>query len=329
MKNKFAAPALSLLAFAFALAPSIVAQGKSRYEFVGTWDDSTADWRVIVSRPSACMSAMARTSMARVPIYLDARAPEFTDSLFTLQTDLIAQEVASEYRALLGAKENEIPRATEGTAWYAVPAQLVVVARRDGSMARTLKTFAGDSSVVTTLARAFDSARAHGNAMIAWPEKARNDSVVFRLSIMPADASSTLLERSPTLPRVKFAMFSIPEPYIAPATIKTQPEMPVYPTFNGQNGITGQVILEFIVDTLGAVDPSTIHDVWNSNKPRPQSELARYYAEFVRAVGKWIGKTAFTPARMGSCLVPQLVRFPVKFVTPQSERAEAAKKSEQ
>ena len=318
---------LSLVAIAIVLAPSISAQGKSRYEFVGAWDDSTNDWTVIVDRPSACMTAMSPTNMYRVPIYLDARMPEHTDSSFTLQADLMAQEVASEFRALLGAKGDQIPAANETTAWYAIPSQLVIVAHRDGSMTRHLKTFAGDSSAATTLARAFDSARVHNSAIIAWPENVKVDSVIVRLSIMPTAASSDLLQMPTSLPRVKFAVFSIAEPYLSPASFKAKPGVPLYPIFNGEHRITGQVILEFVVDTLGMVDPATIHDVWNSGKPRLQSELARYYYEFVRNVANWVKKAEYTPARMGPCLVPQIVRFPVKFVTPESQRAEEAKRS--
>ena len=271
---------------------------------------------------------MSPTNMYRAPVYLDARMPEHTDSLFTLQADLIAQEVASEFRSLFGAKGDEIPRVNESTAWYAVPSQLVVIAHRDGSMTRRVKTFAGDSSVATILASAFDSARARGTAMIAWPEKAKNDSVVFRLSIIPTGESITFERGSAPLPRVKFAVFSIAEPNISPASVQSQPEEPHYPVFNGENGITGQVIIEFVVDTLGRVDGTTIHDVWNSGKPRLQSELARYYSEFVRTAAGWAKRTGYTPAHVGPCGVPQLARISVKFYTPASKRAEEARKSE-
>jgi len=195
-------------------------------------------------------------------------------------------------------------------------------------MTRRLKSFAGDSSAATMLARAFDSARVHSAAFIAWPENAKVDSVIVRLSLMPMTASSTRPHAPDSGPRVKFAVFSIAEPNTTPATLKAKPDEPGYPAFNGQNGLSGYVILEFVVDTLGRVDASTIHDIWNSGKPRLQSELARYYAEFVRTAAGWAKRGEYTPARVGPCVVPQLARFSVKFITPESKRAEEAKKNE-
>jgi len=310
------------------LAPALSAQSKARYEFVGTWDDSTRDWTYVLDQPSACMKALSPVNMYRMPIYLDARMPEHTDSAFTLQADMMAQDVANEFRALLGAKGDEVPVANQTLVWYSIPSQLVVTAHRDGNVTRRLKTFAGDSSAATMLARAFDSARVHSTANIVWPENAKVDSVVVRLSIMPSSASSALLPGQTSLPRMKFAVFSLGEPYLAPAVLESTPEDSHYPVFNGENGITGQVILEFVVDTLGRVDATTIHDVWNSGKPRPEGEVARYYSEFVRTTTNWIKKAKFSPARIGPCAVAQLVRFRDKFYTADSKRAEEAKKNE-
>ena len=60
----------SLVALAIVLTPALSAQGRAHYEFVGTWDDSTNDWSVVVDRPSACMASMSPANMARVPVYL-------------------------------------------------------------------------------------------------------------------------------------------------------------------------------------------------------------------------------------------------------------------
>lgn len=63
---------------------------------------------------------------------------------------------------------------------------------------------------------------------------------------------------------------------------------------------------------------STFRDLWPSDKRRLSGALDGYYHDFVQAIRAGISIETFTPAHMGSCLVPHIVQQPVDFVVPGS-----------
>jgi TonB family protein len=77
---------------------------------------------------------------------------------------------------------------------------------------------------------------------------------------------------------------------------------PQYPRTLAEAGISGQVALEFVVDTSGAVELSSLH-VLMSSDPR-----------FDEAARRTIRDTRFRPARRAGVPVRQLVRQTVRFV---------------
>ena len=123
--------------------------------------------------------------MQNTPVDLDADMMPLTDTAFTLQADLMAQDVAMELRALIDSTHSAMPNADGKLTWYAVPAQIVVTVHADGSESWRVKSADGDSSAARLLGAAFDSAQAHGTARIIRPNGARADSMLVRLSLSP------------------------------------------------------------------------------------------------------------------------------------------------
>jgi protein TonB len=80
-----------------------------------------------------------------------------------------------------------------------------------------------------------------------------------------------------------------------------QPVAPEYPNALRRAGVEGDVLVKFVVDTLGLADLSTIEVI------RSTHDL------FTQAVRKAIGQQRFTPAIVGSRTVRQLVQQPYSF----------------
>ena len=279
--------------------------------------DSGAAWNAKWISPGVCSAALGPDDLTRETIYLDARMAPHTSEMFTSQADLIAHDVALELRTKLGGSESAAPDIGASIKWYAIPAELIVVARHDGSMAWRGVSASGDSAAVTMLSTALDSVRRKGGALMLWPEGDAMDSIVMRLSLLdhhfrddvPATAAPSKVRR--------FLAFSMLTPVESPALPKGRLHVN-YPNYNEQHRISGYLITQFIVDTTGRAIMSTFHDLWPQGKPRLSGALNSYYTDFVSAVREGIAAQTFTPARKGSCLVRQMVQQPVEFIQPKN-----------
>lgn len=75
-----------------------------------------------------------------------------------------------------------------------------------------------------------------------------------------------------------------------------------YPEVLKAAGISGSVVVQFIVDTLGRVDPGSIKVI---STPHPA---------FVNAAKELVTKTVFRPGKMRGQSVAVLVQMPIRFV---------------
>jgi TonB family protein len=91
----------------------------------------------------------------------------------------------------------------------------------------------------------------------------------------------------------------------SPAELVVQPKF-VYPRLLLDAGISGRVTLQFIVDTLGQVEPSSIEIVTAT------------HAAFAGAAREGILEARFIPAHYGGHSVRQLSKMPVSFKTQQT-----------
>jgi TonB family protein len=86
-----------------------------------------------------------------------------------------------------------------------------------------------------------------------------------------------------------------------PATVLSQPT-PEYPPALASVGITGRVEVQFVIDTMGIVEPSSFEVVESTHKT------------FEAAARKTITGSRFRPARLRNVPVRQLTRQAIRFV---------------
>lgn len=304
---------VALFAVIALCAPALSAQTNSIPSASSFAVDTADDFWARSERPAGCNLLNTSAGMFRESVYLQARMPAHTDSSLTVQADLMAADVAAQLRALLGAHDADVPLADSVMSWYSVPAQLIVISHADGRVTRRIRSSIGDSTADLLLSRAFDAARTRGAALMLWPERLTADSLIVRLTLVPSLTENGAKVVFPAGRRERFTAFYLSQLTESPALPKANQGQSDYPFFNRQSRITGRLTLEFLVDTDGRADSTTIHDLWTPGVPRLTGELERYYNDFVRSTSAWVKRIHFYPARRGSCPVRQIVHFPFEF----------------
>jgi hypothetical protein len=251
--------------------------------------------------------------MHRVPIYLQASVAEHGDTALRLQADLMAQDVADEFRKLVGAAGGDVPMADTNFVWYTVPTELVVIAHRNGNATARARRSGGDSAASALLIHAFDAARAHGAARVIWPARLAADSLLIRLTLWPAYVGAQPNNVVQSESGMKFATFFLNEPERTPAVPLPDQRPPRYPSNNLFERFEGYVVMQFVVDSTGRTDPNTIRDLWPAGKARLLGEARTAYDEFLQSLRIWDTNLRFDPARLGSCAVREQVRQPLVF----------------
>jgi hypothetical protein len=302
-----------MLALATSSASMLAAQDVTPGDFALSLEDSAPDWAIRLEKPTGCLASISRSYMHRVPIYLQASVAEQGDTALRLQADLMAQDVADEYRKLLGAAGNDVPTEDTIFVWYTVPTELVVIAHRNGDATARARRSRGDSSATALLIHAFDAARAHGTARIIWPDRLAADSLLIRLTLWPAYVGSQPNEIVQGESGMKFATFFLSEPVRTPAVPLPDERPPRYPSANLFDRFEGYVVMQFVVDSAGRTDPNTIRDLWPAGKPRLLGPARSAYDEFLRSVRIWDTNLRFDPARLDSCAIAEQVRQPLMF----------------
>lgn len=99
-------------------------------------------------------------------------------------------------------------------------------------------------------------------------------------------------------------LFTADQVEVAARTDSSDAIRPVYPDSLYRENVTGQVLVEFIVDTTGAVVPESI------------SRISSTHALFTDAVWRALRDARFQPATIGGRPVRQLVQLPVRFEIP-------------
>jgi hypothetical protein len=277
--------------------------------------DTLNDFLVPETRPTGCLTEFVPLTTHRSLVTLAASMDTRADSEFSLQADLIAQDVAAEIRNSLGASGERAPDADGRIQWYSIPAQLVVVVRPDGLMQWRTRGFLGDSSAATLLSKSFETVRGQGGATMIWPDGSKADSMIFRLSLerMYSDQRDYV---PPGERRLKFTAFYLPMPVETPAIPLPNQAPPVYPQTNDRERVAGTVLMQLVVDTSGRAIPSTIRDLWPAGTPPLTGYDGMYYKQFVYSVTRWEKQLKFTPARVGGCVVNQLIQQPLIFKRP-------------
>jgi hypothetical protein len=254
--------------------------------------------------------------MQRVPVFLHASMPGHPDSQLMPQADLMAQDVANEYRRLLGATGSTVPIADTNFVWYSVPTQLSITAHRNGDVIVRANGSGGDSAATLLLTRAFEAARARGAALMLFPGGFVDDSASVYLTLRPDYVGDIPEAMPPGATMRKFAVFYLTEPEQSPAFPLANQRPPLYPSENERRRVEGSVLMQFVVDTAGRAERATIRELWPAGKPRLGGDAAYAHDEFVYSVQVWLRELRFRPARIGTCAIKQRVQLPLEFKAP-------------
>jgi hypothetical protein len=264
---------------------------------------------------SACLLSIPDSALLPVPVYAQAELVDSTDRPLLPGIDLLTQEVADRVRASLGATADQLPSAAPEVTWRALDGTLDVVLHRDGGVSSTVHRSEdfnrADTTAQQLLARALGVVAANGHYFMVWPEGFERDSVGFRVAMHYPMVNGQGVIGTLSL-RQGFPLFSVPVPREEPVEVERNPKVE-YPVWLIDRRVTGGVLLQFIVDTAGVADLSTVKDLWPASRPRPSGQTRQYYESFRRAIVRALPEARFKPARIGGCKVRQLVQMPFGF----------------
>lgn len=302
-----AAAILSLIVCGVASAQSDTA-GKTQSERPDTAIDLL--WPRDPNSLSRCADAAKKSFES---VYLRASIADSDRTALTAQTDFMAQEVAESMRTRMGGSPDSMANGDGVVRAGSVPAELVVVAHPDGSVQRHATSMTGDTTATVLLTKAFDAARADGDAMLIWPDGYSADSIIVRLALhaLPVKREGSMAVQYRAHPA--FGVFRMSYYIETPALAKPNNPDPVYPFTDRLHRVGGTLMLRFVVDTNGRAVPETIRDVWPPDTPKLTGELLRYYQGFVDASRRAVATWKFSPARIGDCPVRQIVQLPIQY----------------
>ena len=167
------------------------------------------------------------------------------------------------------------------------------------------------------IARALQDVRdRQGEPFFLWPDSSAIDSLSVQLKFVRAsvDRQGKVTPYSRKDGRVAFLVFSVQAPWEEQAIALPRNPVPRYPQDARNAGIQATVLMQFVIDTTGRADRSTIKEHWPKNVPRPKGDRAEYYQMFVTAVREVIPAMRFQPAQIGGCKVKVLVQQPFQFL---------------
>jgi TonB family protein len=153
------------------------------------------------------------------------------------------------------------------------------------------------SELTRALTAAIDSVSRRGGIGPVFPQL-RTDSVELRLIVHYPD------QRTPL--SVPFLRVALPAAYFEfevekPAVAKPGNPAPRYPTPLRENGVSGEVLAQFVVDRDGRAEMRTFRVLKSS------------HADFTRAVRAVLPQMKFFPAELDGCKVRQIVQLPFAF----------------
>lgn len=270
---------------------------------------------MLAASASSCLASIPDSLLHSVPVYVQAELVDSANRPILPGLDLLTQEVADSVRMSLGATADQLPNGEPAVTWTALDARVDVVLRRDGHVASTIhldsESYRPDSAAALLLVRALAAVTGEDGYFMVWPEGYRSDSVAFRLETYYPMVSSRGDVGTLRL-RQAFALFSVRVPTEEPV-VPTRRFRPEYAEELQMNGVAGNVIMQFIVDTTGRAEMATVKDLWPSDRPRLTGVKGEYYETFRKAVVRSIARDRFEPARIGGCKVRQLVQMPFGF----------------
>ena len=271
----------------------------------------------------------AGSPLTRVPVYVALDMTGRDAPPVPVSVANLLQAVADRVDTLLHAAPNAPPIGEPRFNWENIASGLNVTWHRDGRLVTRIEhkghrmpSMDADTAFderyavgARLLDSAFAAAKAGGDLYMTWPEIAAADSIVFRLSLVkPSVGANHAIYPARAAMAAPAPVFTVGVPVEAPVMNLKRPRVR-YPMQNIDNRVSGVLLVKFVVDTNGHVDPSTVQDIWPDSTPRLTGAKGRYYDSFLAAIREEIAHSTFEPARLGNCKLRQTVEQPFTFTT--------------
>lgn len=276
---------------------------------LGAQRSSAEDVVQIMATGHHCTDTISASSMTRVVVYVSPELADSSQSTFTASADNFTQLVIDHARLLLGAKSDTLPMGEPMVTWRGLGG-VSLTAHRDGRIDVQPPRYPPGSAGFDLLSRAIRGVQDDGDA-VSWPEGVAADSFSFSISL-----TSPHVDRSGKVSmghvRIAVPLFSVAAPWEEDAMVVREGRKS-YPSVNQRDYVTGNTEMQFVVDTTGRADMSTVRDVWPATTPQLTGAMHDYYIAFVQAARVTIESTRYQPARIGGCAVRMLVQQPYVF----------------
>lgn len=284
----------------------------------------------------ACMQTLPASVFTRVPVYLViSERDSGAAKLLHYDAALLAERVAIRTRTLLGARPDSLPAGEPRVDWQSHGGSVMVTVHRSGPVTWRIDTTAVATNAdgetldeyretgipewqrrqrpsTLLLAEAMRAEVAADPPFFVWPADARGDSLRIALRFTHPTIKPTGVVAGSVEERPAFPAFTLAEPWTTDVE-ELRSGRVEYPGHSSTRGVTGTIILEYAVDTLGMVEMRSVRDSWQSKRPRPQGDRARHYAAFVDAARRSLVKSRHRPALVGGCPIRQIVQKPFTY----------------
>ena len=262
------------------------------------------------SAASSCIDRIPPSAFTRVAVYAHAHFDDKVSRTFAQTGDNFLQELVDRVQRLLGAAPGKLPVGEPAVTWNGAGEWLYLVAHKDGRIVIAARDSIKPASSAALFARALDSISTVGQ--LEWAADSARDSVRFHIAFDRPTLDSAGHVSKPTIDGPAIPVFSILAPWEHQVRMKPDQTKPKYPTGDARR-YKATILLTFMVDSTGHAIPSTIHDVWPNEKPRPTGADSTAYQSFLEETERTAVNIEFYPAIIGGCRVNQLVQMPFEF----------------
>jgi hypothetical protein len=260
-------------------------------------------------RSGACIEHIPPSAFTRVVVYATLDVPDSVSRPFAATADSFLQEIVIAAQKLLGARGDTLPEAEPTIDWRGLEGRLHLNAFRDGRIIASETP--PPAAAAALMARALKESGTP--ALLDWTAEPTRDSISFDVEFVRPLLDSAGHVFNPSVKRAALALFSVRTPWERQVSPKRGGPRPRYPEEARAAGYEGNILLQFIVDSMGRAVDSTVKDLWPSGTPRLTGEKLSMYESFLESTKRAVRRMDFVPAIMGGCRVNQLVQMPFVF----------------
>ncbi|MGH7668054.1 MAG: hypothetical protein ACRENQ_01070 [Gemmatimonadaceae bacterium] len=264
---------------------------------------------------TACAAHLPPGVFSRVAVYAFVRVDSGASNTVRGEAENFLTDVAAGITRELHGAPGNLPRADSAVDWRRVDGSVKVTAFHDGRFTWQTGGTPRPDGATHLLSRALHSADSAGAAipLVADADGVTPDSITFWIKTVHPDVDHAGRVTPMKFEGTALPVFSLPVPWFEPATLPPRSDGPHYPVDARDAGAQATVIELFVVDTVGLVDPSTIHEDWPAGVPPLEGDRGRYWREFVASVHSALATFHYAPAQLGGCPVREFVRQSFQF----------------